>query len=183
MENIGSIPLETKRLVLSRFTLDDANDMFNNWACDDEVTRYLTWKPHKDIEDTIKVLSYWIKEYEKENTYRWCIRYKDGEKAIGSIDVCRLDEALLCANIGYCMSKEYWNRGIMTEALGRIIEYLLKDVGLMRIEAYHDIRNPASGAVMRKNGMKLEGIKRSGGRNNDGNFCDLAIYSILMKDI
>ena len=62
--------IETKRLILRKFTIDDAKAMFNNWASDSEVTKFLTWHPHQNIEITKMILNMWIEEYDNPNTYR-----------------------------------------------------------------------------------------------------------------
>lgn len=182
MKNIGTQQIETDRLVLRKITMNDATDMYNNWASDEEVTRHLTWKIHKKIDDTEAIISIWEKELEQDNCYRWCIELKEIHQVIGTIDVVRLNIHLESAVIGYCMSKRYWNQGIMTEALIAVEDFLFKHVGLNRVEAYHHIENPASGKVMKKAGMSFEGIKRQGAKDNEGNFCDLSIYSILKSD-
>ena len=63
MTHKGTVPLETKRLILRRFTLDDAEAMFNNWASDPEVTKYLTWPTHTDISVSKTVIESWLHLY------------------------------------------------------------------------------------------------------------------------
>lgn len=79
-------------------------------------------------------------------------------------------------------SLPFWNKGIITESLNAVIKFFFEEVGINRIEAKHDINNPASGEVMKKCGMQFEGILRQAGKNNTG-LCDLAVYSILKDDI
>jgi len=85
------------------------------------------------------------------------------------------------AEIGYSLSRDYWNRGIMTEALKAVIEYGFSALNLNRIEAQHETTNPASGAVMRKCRMQKEGTLRSR-LMNKGRFVDVDLYAILRKD-
>ena len=63
MNHIGTIRLETDRLILRRFTIEDAEEMFHNWASDDEVTKYLTWPTHQNVEMTIGYINYCIQGY------------------------------------------------------------------------------------------------------------------------
>ena len=93
-----------------------------------------------------------------------------------------VNDKLECATMGYCMSTDYWNKGIMTEALNGVIHYLFCTVGVHRIQAEHDTMNPASGKVMSKCGMIYEGTKRKMVRNHDGEWVDLAQYSILREE-
>ena len=70
MKNIGTQRVETERLILRKITINDAEDMFNNWASDSEVTKYLTWKPHKTIEDTKEVIEFWLNDIDDRDVYR-----------------------------------------------------------------------------------------------------------------
>ena len=56
MKNSGTVRMETKRLVLRPYVIEDADAMFRNWANDPQVTKYLTWEPHKDVEETKQIL-------------------------------------------------------------------------------------------------------------------------------
>ncbi len=160
--------IETRRLILRRFTLEDANDMFNNWASDPEVTRFLTWLPHSSAEVTRSLLTKWISNYEDGGYFNWVMEYKETGKVIGNISVVKLHEDIEGADIGYCMSRMYWGQGLMTEALKGVMNYLFDVVGINRIAACHDVRNIRSGRVMDKAGMMQEGILREAGKNNLG---------------
>lgn len=181
MEHKGTARLETERLILRRFTVEDAQDMFDNWAHDPEVAKYVTWAPHPDAAATKELLTLWSAQAEEMDTYNWCIVWKQSGEAIGNISVVRLHERAETAEIGYCLSARFWGQGIMTEAFRAVIAYLFTCVGVNRIEARHDTRNPASGRVMEKCGMTKEGVLRQRERNNAGR-CDLAIYSILREE-
>lgn len=181
MNHLGTKTFETDRLILRKFELTDVEDMYNNWAHDDDVTRYITWTPHKNIEETNKVIQVYVNDSVRENYYHWCIILKETNEAIGSIGAFRLFDDLKTAEVGYCIGKKYWNKGVTTEALTVIIGFLFNEIGYNRIEARHDTKNPASGKVMSKSGLKLEGVLRQAGKNNTG-ICDSAIYSILKED-
>lgn len=177
----GTITLETRRLLLRRALPEDAQPMFDNWASDPEVTKYLTWPPHSSPEVTAQVLGSWIAEYEKQDFYQWMIVLKELGQPIGSISVVEQNESAQWAEIGYCMGKPWWGQGIMTEALTVVMDYLFDQVGMNRLQAQHDPNNPASGTVMKKCGMKHEGTLRQYGRNNQG-ICDICIYSQLKEE-
>ena len=89
MEHLGTKKLETERLILRQFTVDDAEKIFNNWANDDDVTKYLTWPSHKNVNETIKIREKWINEYEKKDFYQWAIILKEINEPIGSIGVVK----------------------------------------------------------------------------------------------
>ena len=113
--------LETERLILRKFVIEDASDMFKNWTNDLEVTKFLTWHPHENIELTKKILDMWIKEYDNSTTHRFAIVLKETNEVIGSIDV--VDYVDGCPEIGYCLSRKYWNKGYMSEACKIMINY------------------------------------------------------------
>ena len=182
MEHCGSRTIETERLILRKLCPEDADAMFRNWASDPEVTRFLTWPTHSSVEVTKELLSMWEKEYEKENFYQWGIELKEIGEVVGTISVVRLEEKIDEAELGYCMGRSWWHRGIMTEALTAVISFLFESVKCNRIVARHDVMNPNSGAVMKKCGMQFEGVSRSAGINNQG-ICDMGQYAILRSDL
>lgn len=178
MTHIGTRYIETERLILRRFELSDARAMYDNWASDGEVTKYLTWPTHADVSVTERILGEWVPQYEENNCYRWAITVKkNGPEPIGSIDVCHWRGDGDVPEIGYCMGRRWWHMGIMTEALGAVIDFLFERVGVPRIVARHDVNNPHSGGVMRKCGMKFEGIQEKAHQNNQG-VIDTANYAI-----
>ena len=177
----GTNIIETERLVLRPFRSEDAPVMFRNWAGDREVPRYLTWNVHRSVADTENVVNMWVAQYNDIKTYNWVIVLKELGEPIGSIGVCRLYENIDGAEIGYCIGKPWWSKGIMTEALSAIIPYLF-EVGFNRIDAAHAVKNPASGRVMQKCGLKYEGTFRQFFRSTAGELLDLSYYSILRED-
>ena len=181
MKKTGTETIETRRLVLRKYRIDDAEDMYRNWASDPEVTRFLTWPTHTSVEVSRNVLSGWTARYEGGDYFNWAIEWKENGKVIGNIAVVRLDEETESAEIGYCLGRAYWGRGIMPEALRAVIGYLFDTAGLNRIAAYHDVKNPRSGKVMEKAGMKFEGIQREAAKNSRG-IHDRAWYAILKSD-
>lgn len=180
-EHIGTQLIKTERLILRRALMQDAVDMFQNWANDPQVTKYLTWPPHKELQVTKNIIKQWIQNYDAPDYYQWMIVPKDSNAPIGSVSVVRYDSDSDTAEIGYCIGKKWWNQGFTTEALQAVIRYLFEKAKISSIEARHDINNPASGAVMRKCGMTLQEIAPNTGRNNQG-ICDLAVYTIQNRN-
>ena len=161
MKDIGTVMLETDRLILRRLELGDAEAMFNNWCNDDEVTRYLPWQTHENIEVTKEVLNMWLKDYDNSYVYRWIVVLKDGNKPIGTVDVVNKDIDNKVFELGHCYSKETWGKGIATEVFKRVISFLFDEAGVEVITAKHNENNPASGKVMQKVNMKYDGTLRS----------------------
>ena len=181
MNKTGTQRIETHRLILRPFRIEDADDMFNNWASDPEVTRFLTWPAHPDVSLTRKLLESWTSRYSDGAYFQWAIELKESGAVIGSIGVIKLEEAIGSAEIGYCLSRAFWGRGIMPETLRAVMDYLFGTVGLNRVWAGHDVNNPKSGRVMEKAGMKKEGVLRASGINNQG-IRDVAVWAALRED-
>lgn len=182
MKHCGTHELETQRLTLRRFRIDDALAMYENWASDDEVTRFLTWPTHTGVDVTRSLLADWVTHYDDPRYYHWAIVLRDrGDEPIGSIAAMHMDDAVSMVHIGYCIGRAWWRQGIMTEALRAVMDFFFDTVGAERIEARHDTRNPHSGMVMMKCGMQYEGTLRRADRNNSG-ICDVSYYARLCSE-
>ena len=177
----GTKTLETGRLVLRQFRVDDYMDMFKNWASEDAVTKYLTWPTHTNPDDTKMVLTDWSGKYCAKDFYNWAIELKSERSVIGNISVVLYREETMSANLGWCIGTRWWGKEIMPEAGRAVLKYLFEDVGFNRIAADHDKDNPKSGRVMQKIGMSYEGTLRRAGFNNQG-IIDEVWYSILKDE-
>lgn len=181
MKHLGTKRLETERLILRRFTPGDAGAMYENWARDPEVTKYLTWPAYKTVETAHEILALWSAEYEKPDYYQWAIELKSLGQPIGSIAVVEMKDRVEAAHVGYCIGRNWWHQGIMSEALQAVMNFLFEEVGVNRVESRHDANNPNSGKVMAKCGMKYEGTLRQSDRNNQG-ICDACWYGLLAAE-
>lgn len=177
----GTVKLETERLTLRRYVAEDADAMFRNWVNDPEVTRFLTWQPHGSIDLTRKILLSDISKYENLSYYQWAIVPKSLNEPIGGINVVNINESCNGVEVAYRIGKAWWHQGYASEALSAVIKFLFEQVGVNRIAAMYDTRNPNSGAVMSKCGMSYEGTLRQAGCNNQGIY-DAACYSILAEE-
>lgn len=178
----GTIKLETNRLILRKLRIEDAKDVFKNYASSDDVTKYLTWETHSNIYETKNYLQDLIERYKDGKTFDWAIELKSENIVVGSICAKIPNEIISKIEIGYCIGKNWWNQGIVTEALQKVIRFLFEEINVNRIEAYHDVRNLASGRVMQKCGMKFEGVLRQAYKFKNG-LADVYIYSILKDDL
>lgn len=181
LSNKGTQTLWTPRLTLRKYTQADARQMFDSWAGDPEVTKFLRWEAHREVGQTQRVLEEWERKYESESTYLWGIVERETGVLIGSISAHPAEEDLR-AEVGYCLGQAFWGRGFMTEALSAVIRFLLLEVGFNRVEAYHSVNNPASGRVMRKAGMRFEGRMRQKYLSRLG-FEDSDMYAVLQSDL
>lgn len=176
----GTQEIYTKRLRLRRYNISDAEYMYRNYAKDERVTKFLSWKPYKNIEDIEEFLVARIKEYTSHRIYNWAIEMNS--EIIGSISTTSIDERNCNCEIGYCIGFDYWNKGISSEALLGVMNFLFNEVGMHRITAKHDVENPASGRVMIKCNMIFEGKLRDCYLRHDGTFSDALVYGILKNE-
>lgn len=182
MKHCGTQRIETDRLILRRYVIEDADAMYKNWAFDSDVTKFLTWQPHSSVEVSRGIIENWLKEYSDEKYYQWAIVLKDnGNEPIGDISVVHMNEDISMVHIGYCLGRAWWRRGIMSEALKAVMDFMFDTVEVNRVESRHDPMNPNSGKVMQKCGMKYEGTLRSADRNNQG-ICDACYYALLRSE-
>ena len=155
MLHLGTQSLETDRLALRRYRMSDAEDMFANWATDPEAARFWSWEPHKNIQETKSLLAQWICEYDKPNYYHWVIVHKKTEQAIGYLYLADIDDREKSASVHYLISPKYWNQGMASEALKKVLDFAFDKIGFAKILSWHHADNPASGRVMEKCGMNF----------------------------
>jgi RimJ/RimL family protein N-acetyltransferase len=149
--------LPTARLVLRRARLSDADDIFNNYATDPEVTRYLIWRPYQHKGDLSPFLQSLLDRWGTGEEYTWAITRPEEDRVIGMI-ACRVREH--AADIGYVLSRNYWNRGYVTEAAKAIVDWAINLSFVYRVWAVCDVENKASARVLEKVGMQREGTLR-----------------------
>jgi len=176
----GTLTLTTPRLTLRRLTVDDAPAMYENWASDEKVTKYLSWDIHESVEATSELLTKWVTEYKKPKYYHWVIEFNG--TIIGTINFHAISDKDEHCEMGYCIGSKWWNKGFVTEAAAEIIRFAFEELNANKICALHDTDNIASGRIMQKNGMKLEGLLRKHKMRKDGTRGDLAYYSILKDE-
>lgn len=181
MNHQGTKALQTERLALRRFQLEDAEAFYQNVTSDSKVNKFLTWSLHKSVEETRELLTGWVERYENPERYCWAIVLKENDQLIGTIAVPTIKNRTKTAEVTYCIGSAWWGHGIVTEALKEVIRYLFEEIQVNRIEAGYDANNPASGRVLEKVRMQKEGILRKAGKNNQGLF-DLVFCAVLKED-
>ena len=140
------------------------------------------WPTHTNIDVSKSVTEDWVNSYSDEKFYQWGIVLKEnGDEPIGGISVVHMNEDISMVHIGYCIGRAWWHNGITSEALKAVMDYFFEKVEVNRIESRHDPRNPNSGKVMQKCGMKYEGTLRSSDWNNQG-ICDACYYALLKSE-
>lgn len=181
LDILSNLPtIETERLLLRKITLNDANDMFE-YGSDPHVSEYTTWSTHTSIEDTKYFIKSLLKMYKKRELVDWGIVHKAEKKIIGTCGYVEWSMTHSRAEMGYALSRKYWNQGYMSEAVNAMMEFGFREMHLNRIQAKCQVNNIASARVMEKVGMQLEGILRQQLFVKD-EYWDLKIYSILRDD-
>ena len=177
--------IETERLLLRRFTQNDAQEMFDTWCADPDVTRYMMWTPHPDINETHTVIERWEKRYETAASElgerNYAIVVKQTNKLIGSIGIMP-KERNAGVELGYCIGKSYWGYGYVTEAAQALTAFAFESMDAQKVVAFHHTDNPASGRIMQKCGMTYEGVLRREFFAPAHGMCDAVCYSILREE-
>jgi ribosomal-protein-alanine N-acetyltransferase len=182
LTHTGTEEIETGRLLLRRFVLGDANEIFREWASYENVKKYLPCEKHSSVSETKTFLMDMISKYERENFYCWGIQLKDEGILIGLIGGDIINERAKLSDVGYVLGERFWNQGYAAEALQAVNDYMFYDVKINRIEAYHSVNNPASGRVLQKAGMLREGFCRQKFITGTGEYQDADLYGLVKED-
>ena len=176
----GTVVLESSRLILRRFTMEDVDVMFT-YASDAETTRFMRFSTHKSKEDSESIIRLWVDAYDNPKVYNCAMVCKECGELIGSIGLVDVNDFHKQAEIGYIIRKDHWNKGYTTEAVQRVFKYAFEEVGFHRIESLHAQINPASGKVMKKAGMQFEGVKKNY-FPFEGHYISCDMYAIVSGD-
>ena len=166
--------LQTARLYLRPMRIQDAADMYA-YASLPQVTRYLLWREHPDIQHTQRYLTYLSGRYRMGEFYDWALVLQESGHMIGTCGFTRIDPDNNVAEVGYVLNPRYWNRGLASEALTAVMHFAFERLGVHRVEARYMKDNLASRRVMEKCGMRFEGVLRAAifakGRYEDVGVC------------
>lgn len=168
--------IETERLILRELKETDLEDIYHNWASDDEVTKYLEWNTHETIDITKIVLNGWLKAYEMTPCYRFGIVNKETNELMGMIDVVKFindNEPF----IGFSSGKRFWNNGYMSEALSALLK-LLKEDGYHKFHTWSLKENVAAIRVIEKNNFKYIRTENRQFSNFKPVMVDINIYKL-----
>lgn len=147
--------LKTANLLLRPPVSEDASEIFDSYAQDTAVTKYLTWLPHKSIDETNNFLNRCMSAWTNGNAYPWVLVHRGDDRLIGMAEI-RIDR--FKADVGYVLARQEWGKGYMPEAVGAIVEWAMRQEGMYRVWAVCDVENAASARVLEKVGMRREGV-------------------------
>ncbi len=132
MNHQGTKILETERLLLRRFIVEDAEGFFQNVTSDPEVNRFLTWSLHESVEDTKKLLEGWGERYENPERYCWAIVLKKSGEVIGTIAAPTVKNRVEAVEVTYCIGSKWWGCGFVPEALRAVMKYIAVNTTLVQ---------------------------------------------------
>jgi [ribosomal protein S5]-alanine N-acetyltransferase len=144
--------LNGPRVRLRAPTLDDAEPLFERVASDPEVTRYLSWCPHPHVDETRRVIT---ELFNVGGETTWLIELRDGSGPIGLCGWRRPQPHTV--ELGYCLGRQWWRQGIMTEVLPLLLDKARQDPSVYRVTAHCHVDNTGSAAVLERTGLTLEG--------------------------
>ena len=147
--------IKTERLRLRKAKLADAEAIFRQYAQDPEVTRYVSWRAHRNLDETREYMQMCLLAWDVGKAFHWVIESAEDKQVMGMI-IARVNAEKW--ELGYVLARAYWRQGYMTEALKAIIAWALKQKEIHRVWAVCDVDNQASARVMEKVGMQREGI-------------------------
>ncbi|OIN65543.1 GNAT family N-acetyltransferase [Exiguobacterium sp. KRL4] len=173
--------LETERLILRPLQTGDLDDLFE-YTQDEETARYVTWNANQTVEQAEQFLNYVLSNYEQGKEAPWAIVWKETGKMIGTIDFIHLllDDTKQ-AELGYAISRQFWGKGIVTEAVACVMAFGFEELRLERIQARCMEGNVGSARVMEKVGMTYEGTLRRLIFIKEA-FHDVKMYSMLREE-
>lgn len=180
-EIFSNLPrFETKRLILRRIEEKDCEDMFE-YSADSDVTRYLTWPPHTNSNETRDYIISMLKKYESGKFFDWGLVYKENGRFIGTCGFTSININQNICEVGYVLAKKYWGIGLMPEALECIMDFAFGYFGFDKIEARFLEGNENSKKVMQKMGMVCEKIDRNA-MHIKGEYRTIHTYAITKAD-
>jgi len=172
--------LETPRLFLREIIASDAEAIFRIRG-DYEVTQYNIGPAYERLEQAADLIAAMAQAYREQAEVRWGITLKGDDRLIGMCGFNYWIRQDARASIGYDLARIYWGQGIMSEAIGALVAFGFGRMGLNRIEADADARNPASGRVLEKVGFRREGLQREQ-FYEDGAYNDLLLFALLRRE-
>ncbi|MFN8487069.1 MAG: GNAT family N-acetyltransferase [Caldilineaceae bacterium] len=147
------------RLLLRTPIAADAEAIFQAYAQDPEVTRYLVWRPHRDLSETEAFIERCLTAWQQQTEFPYVITDKQTTQLLGMLT---LRITGFAAAIGYGLRCSAWGQGIMPEAAGLVTDWALTQPSIYRVWAICDYENRASARVLEKIGMQCEGLMRRG---------------------
>jgi len=149
--------LETARLRLRIPSPADAPAVFERWAQDQQVTRYLAWSPHQDVRESEAHIDRCLDGWADGSEFVWLIEERGTGALVGSLAA---RAQVTGVSLGYLLARDAWGNGYMVEAVNAVADWFLAQLEVYRVWATCDTENTASALVLEKAGFLLEGVLR-----------------------
>lgn len=180
MEYAPMRELFTQRLVLRKLRREDIQDYYDRLGSSEAVTRHMLWNPHRDISESVASVEKALRRYEAGKCYRWGIALRADDRIIGVVELLRFEEDSETCSFAYMLGEAFWGKGYGTEALRAAMGFAFEELKVNAVEADHFAENEASGAVMRKVGMRLCAVQKRKYEKN-GRCHDAPMYRITAQ--
>ena len=172
--------LSTRRLLLERPSLKDANDYHQILSCP-EISRYSDVPNNPTKKRSERFVSWMSKLHTRGTGVGWIIKLHSTSDTIGSVRINSIEKKASCGVIGYEIHPDFWNTGYATEALHAVVDHAHGNMELNRLQAWTTVGNKASEKVLLNNGFQYEGTQRSRIRFKD-QYWDIRLYARLAED-
>lgn len=155
----GTRTLETPRLTLRRYRLEDAQGVFENWASDPATSRFFTWSAHEDVRETQSVIQMWLDGYSAPGYYHWLLALRPEGRPVGAVFLDEIDVQAASAYLSGLLGSRYWGQALAAEAYRAVLDYAFS-LGFARMRARCHEDNAASGRALEKAGLRRVGSER-----------------------
>lgn len=174
-------PLETPRLILRAHRASDADAVFA-MRTHPEGTRFLSMHPPTSVGEVEERLRSVIARVDAQEMYGWSITVRGDDRCVGLLGLVRIDRTHRHAEIAYELTFAEWGKGIVREAVARLVTFSFDELGLHRLEIRTDPANARSANVAKGLGFAFDGRLREDERRPDGTYCDSLVFSRLATD-
>jgi len=172
----------SKNLVLKKIEDVNSQEVYEIYS-NDKVFEFCGIIPKHNIQIIINMISHFERDYNKKSKVKWGIFQKNvNNKLVGIIEAMDFNQKVDMVTIGYFLAQPYWGKGIASDAVSKLIEFLFEKVNVNRIQAEVMPANEVSKKVLLKNGFVKEGLLRQVALWSGKGIVDLEIYGVLKKE-
>ena len=148
---------QTERLLAKPSAIEDAKVVFEDYASDPTVAKYMTWTPHRNVDDTKEFLRRCERVWSEGSAFPWSLWCRQDGAFVGVIEI-RVGTSAV--DLGYALVRRWWHQGLMSEAVTAVVHWALAQPTIYRVWATCDVDNVASARLLERVGMEREGVLR-----------------------
>lgn len=174
--------ITTDRLRLRPFVAEDAEDLAMLAGTPEIADTMLEWPHPFSVGSARSAIAAQAALYQAGRAIHFAIERRDRAGLVGGVQLCALDNPHRCAELRFWIAQTDWGRGFASEAAGAAVSFGFEKLRLHRIDAMHLVRSEAAGAVLRKIGMRREGVLRERVRKS-GHFEDVALCAVIADEL